>query len=99
MRVTGVYKDSLNRQVMGKVQKQNVKGPVLMNRRTEHGGVRIESTRYRRWGNTQWKTLWRYPPPTPCQGGEEVIPRQVEPWGVLEEREWIVLEGRQSQKV
>ena len=29
---------------------------------------------------------WRYPPPTTRQGVEEVIPGQVEPWGVLEER-------------
>jgi hypothetical protein len=53
MRVTGVYKDSLDRQVMEKVQIQNFKGAVLMNRRTELGGVRVERTRYRRWGNTQ----------------------------------------------
>ena len=53
MRVTGVYKDSLDRQVMEKVHIQNFKGPVLMNRRTELGGVRVERTRYRRWGNTQ----------------------------------------------
>ena len=44
---------SLDRQVMEKVQIQNFKGPVLMNRRDELGGVRIERTRYRRWGNTQ----------------------------------------------
>ena len=53
MRVTGVYKDSLDRQVMEKAQIQNFKGAVLMNRRTELGGVRVERTRYRRWGNTQ----------------------------------------------
>ena len=53
MRVTGVYKDSLDRQVMEKVQIQDFKGAVLMNRRTELGGVRVERTRYRRWGNTQ----------------------------------------------
>ena len=53
MRVTGVYKDSLDRQVMEKVQIQHFKGPVLMNMRTELGGVRIERTSYRRWGNTQ----------------------------------------------
>ena len=46
MRVTGVYKDSLDRQVMEKVQiKTLIKGPVLMNRRTELGGGRIERTR------------------------------------------------------
>ena len=45
MRVTGVYKDSLDRQVMKKVQIQNFKGPVLMNRRTELGGARVERTR------------------------------------------------------
>ena len=38
MRVTGVYKDTLDRQVMEKVQIQHFKGRVLMNRRTELGG-------------------------------------------------------------
>ena len=28
----------------------NFKGEVLMNRRTEMGGVRVERTQYRRWG-------------------------------------------------
>ena len=50
MRVSGMYKDSLDRQVMERVQISNFRGPVLMNRRNEMGGFRLERTQYRRWG-------------------------------------------------
>ena len=50
MRVTGGYKDSLDRQVMERVQISNWRGPVRMNRKNEMGGVRVERTEYRRWG-------------------------------------------------
>ena len=50
MRVTGTYKDPLDRQIMERIQIQNFKGPVLMNRRSEMGGVRVERMQYRRWG-------------------------------------------------
>ena len=50
MRVTGTYKDPLDRQIMERIQIQIFKGPVLMNRRTEMGGVRVERVEYRRWG-------------------------------------------------
>ena len=36
--------------IMEKVQISNFPGSVLMNRRNEMGGIRIERTRYRRWG-------------------------------------------------
>ena len=42
--------DPLDRQIMEKIQIQNFKGPVLMNRRSEMGGVRVERMQYRRWG-------------------------------------------------
>ena len=50
MKVTGAFQDPLDRQIMEKVQIQNFKGPVLMNRRSEMGGVRVERMQYRRWG-------------------------------------------------
>ena len=50
MRVTGAFKDPLDRQIMERIQIQNFKGPVLMNRRSEMGGVRVERMQYRRWG-------------------------------------------------
>ena len=50
MRVTGTYKDPLDRQIMERIQIQNFKGPVLMNRRSEMGGVRVDRMKYRRWG-------------------------------------------------
>ena len=50
MRVTGAFSDPLDRQIMERIQIQNFKGPVLMNRRSEMGGVRVERTQYRRWG-------------------------------------------------
>ena len=50
MRVTGVYPDPLDRQCQEKVEISNFRGAVLMNRKNELGGVRIERTKYRRWG-------------------------------------------------
>ena len=48
MKVTGTFQDPLDRQIMEKIQIQNFKGPVLMNRRSEMGGVRVERMQYRR---------------------------------------------------
>ena len=48
MRVTGSFTESLDRQIMERVQISNFKGPVLMNRRNEMGGVRVERMQYRR---------------------------------------------------
>ena len=53
MRVTGVFKEPLDRQIMERIQIQNFKGPVMMNRRSEMGGVRVERMQYRRWGGDQ----------------------------------------------
>ena len=50
MRVTGSYTEPLDRQTMERVQISSFKGPVLMNRRNEMGGVRVERMQYRRWG-------------------------------------------------
>ena len=50
MRVTGNYNAPLDRQIMESVQISNFPGPVLMNRRNEMGGVRVERQGYRRWG-------------------------------------------------
>ena len=38
------------RQIMESVQISNFPGPVLMNRRNEMGGVRVERMQHRRWG-------------------------------------------------
>ena len=50
MRVTGTFKDPLDRQITERIQIENFRGPVLMNRRTEMGGVRLDRMQYRRWG-------------------------------------------------
>ena len=50
MKVTRAFSSSLDRQVAEKVDISNFNGPVLMNRRNEMGGVRIERQQYRRWG-------------------------------------------------
>ena len=63
MRVTGAFNDPLDRQIMERIQIQNFKGPVLMNRRSEMGGVRVERMQYRRWGG-EWAGWRRLPPPT-----------------------------------
>ena len=51
MEVVRNYNEPLDRQIMEKVQISNFKGAVLMNRRNEMGGVRVERTQYRRWGS------------------------------------------------
>ena len=53
IKVTGVHDDSLDRQVTEGVNISNFRGDVLMNRRGELGGVRIERQQYRRWGANQ----------------------------------------------
>ena len=53
MRVTGLHNDSLDRQVTEGVNISNFQGDVLMNRRGELGGVRVERQQYRRWGANQ----------------------------------------------
>ena len=50
MRTTGSYADPLDRQLQERVNITNFKGPILMNRRNEMGGVRVDRMRYRRWG-------------------------------------------------
>ena len=50
MKVTMCFKDCLDRQVMERVTISNYRGPILMNRRNEMGGIRVERQRYRRWG-------------------------------------------------
>ena len=50
MRVTGGYSEPLDRQLMERIQISNFGGPSLMNRRNEMGGLRVERTKYRRWG-------------------------------------------------
>ena len=50
MKVTSVHSSCLDRQVTERVNIENFQGPILMNRRNEMGGVRVERTRYMRWG-------------------------------------------------
>ena len=50
MKVTGLHNDILDRQVTEGINIANFGGDVLMNRRGELGGVRIERQQYRRWG-------------------------------------------------
>ena len=50
MRVTSSHSCPLDRQCTEQVDIEYFGGPVLMNRRTELGGVRVERQTYRRWG-------------------------------------------------
>ena len=50
MKVVGCYKDCIDRQLVERVAITNFRGPMLMNRRNEIGGVRVEKQSYRRWG-------------------------------------------------
>ena len=50
MRTTGSYSDPMDRQLQERVNITNFKGAILMNRRNEMGGVRVDRMRYRRWG-------------------------------------------------
>ena len=45
MWVTGAYNEPLDRQIMERVQISNFQGPVLINRRNEMGGIRIDKIR------------------------------------------------------
>ena len=50
MKITSCHDTPMERQVRERVDLSNFRGPVLMNRRTEMGGIRVERQRYRRWG-------------------------------------------------
>ena len=52
MRVTGYFRQPLDRQITEKVQISRFKGDILMNRKNELGGAVVERERYkyRRWG-------------------------------------------------
>ena len=50
MKVTGVHTSCLDRQVTERVNIENFQGAILMNRRNEMGGVRVDRMQYRRWG-------------------------------------------------
>ena len=50
MKVTGVHTSCLDRQVTERVNIENFQGAILMNRRNEMGGVRVDRVQYRRWG-------------------------------------------------
>ena len=53
IRVIGGYNTplALDRQIMERIHISNFKGPVLLNRKNELGGIQIEITQYRRWGS------------------------------------------------
>ena len=53
MKVTGLHTNSLDRQVTERGNIENFKDGILMNRRNEMGGVRLERMQYRRWGGNQ----------------------------------------------
>ena len=57
MKVTGTHTSSLDRQVTERVNIENFHGQILMNRRNELGGVRIDRMQYRRWGG-QWERYY-----------------------------------------
>ena len=48
MRVEGAYNEALERQLMERVRISNFQGELLMNRRNEMGGIRVERSEYRR---------------------------------------------------
>ena len=50
MRVTRTQSTSLDRECMEQVDISYFRAPVLMNWKTELGGVRVERTKYMRWG-------------------------------------------------
>ena len=50
MRITESFPDPMDRQLQERVNITNFKGAILMNRRNEMGGVRVERMRHKRWG-------------------------------------------------
>ena len=62
-----VHNDSLGGQITEAVNIANFRGPALMNRRGELGGIRIDRQKHRRWGQTtrtKTRTARRCPCPT-----------------------------------
>ena len=49
MKVTSIQSTPPGRQCTEQINISYFQGPVLMNRITEMGGIRVERTRYRRW--------------------------------------------------
>ena len=90
MRTTGSYSDPLDRQLQERVNITSFKGPILMNRRNEMGGVRVERTRYLH--EMGWQLMppldGGLPCPTPsCKpaGGKRVVNYQDGgTWGKME---------------
>ena len=76
MRVTGAYNEPLDRQIMERVQISNFQGPVLMNRRNEMGGIRIDKMRYRRWEVINNQSTRTEVPRPALRGEGEVKTRQ-----------------------
>ena len=52
MKGTGSFQEPLDRQIMERVRISRFEGPVLMNRKNEMGGLRVERMQYRRWGSS-----------------------------------------------
>ena len=80
MKVTGTHTSSLDRQVTERVNIENFQGQVLMNRRNELGGVRIDRMQYRRWGG-QWRRWYGGPSNSFQREGSIIIdPGRRNPW-------------------
>ena len=78
----------MDRQLQERVNITNFKRPMLMNRRNEMGGVRVDRQRYMRWGATRCPD-WRSPLPNAIlqairgeEGGENQVGGA---WGRLED--------------
>ena len=88
MRTTGSYTDPLDRQLQERVNITSFKGPILMNRRNEMGGVSLECKIH----EMGWQLMppWNggFPCPTPsCKpaGGKRVVNYQDGgTWGKME---------------
>ena len=81
MKVSGAYSEPLDRQIMERVNISSFKGPVLMNRRNEMGGIRVERTRYRRWGGDQkTKSKLVEDPPNSEKRGYNINLGRRSPW-------------------
>ena len=59
MKVTGSFQEPLDRQIMERVRISRFEGPVLMNRKNEMGGLRVERMQYRRWGEQLGGGSWQ----------------------------------------
>ena len=80
MKVTGTHTSSLDRQVTERVNIENFQGQILMNRRNELGGVRIDRMQMQKMGWAMRALFWRPSNSFKREGIIIIDPGRRNPW-------------------